>query len=375
MTVPAEPPGAEAVEEDDLYALADDAQRAAASLPPTVVDPTAFAPAPAVAVAAGRGIPLAYHRAPTASEKEAAASKTHIDSNRDLKVPAALLLIGIVMYVGYYAVHYHLDLFGIFATGLGLTVMTILETAVLICFALAVAGPLGVSFGGFATAILKLAAIVVLCDGVTTWVNGLLARYTAGIGGGGFMGFGIIGFPVALGVYWTTLTYLFSMDPGDSWMVVILLAVFDWIVRVALIVLLLKMVLGFGGVAGSAIPIPSFGGRSAVANPVIDEVNAAKAQNVLHEAKKYVSDNGRRAEAGTVNAWYDAGAKNVWFQTSRDINGKGDAFQMVVELPDDKPGRAKCYGIAKAYCDSNQIYYDPAAMQDHGDQYLIVGLR
>ncbi|HEX4054049.1 MAG TPA: hypothetical protein VHX86_07265 [Tepidisphaeraceae bacterium] len=374
MAVPAEPPQAQTAEEDDLYALADDAQRAAAHLPPTAVDPAAFMPAQAVAAAAGRAIPLAYQRTPTAQEKELASSKSAIDSNRDLKVPAALLLIGIALYVGYYAVHYNLGLIGICATGLGLTIMTILETAVLICFAMVVAGPLGVSFGGFGTAILKLAAIVVLCDGITTCVDGLLARYTAGIGSGGIFGFGLIDFPVALGVYWTTLIYLFSMDPGDSWMVVVLLAIFDWIVRVVLIVLLLKLILGLGGVARSTIAIPSMGGGRTIANPMIDEVNAAKAQNVLHEAKKYASDNGRRAEIGTINAWYAAGAKNVWYQTSRDINGKGDAFQLVVELPNDAASRAKCYGIAKAYCDGNRIFYDPAAMQDHGDPYLIMGL-
>ena len=31
-------------------------------------------------------------------------------------------------------------------------------------------------------------------------------------------------FPVALVIYWTLLIYLFSMDPGDSWMVVVILS-------------------------------------------------------------------------------------------------------------------------------------------------------
>jgi hypothetical protein len=123
--------------------------------------------------------------------------------------------------------------------------------------------------------------------------------------------------------------------------------------------LLLKIILGFGGIGQSAIALPSTGGGPAVTNPIIDEVNEAKAQNVLHEARKFGTDYGRRAEMPSVTGWYDAGAKNVWFQTSRDINGKGDAFQMVVELPDNKDARDKCYKIAKAYFDSNNVYYDP----------------
>ncbi len=262
---------------------------------------------------------------------------------------------------------------GIAATGIGLTIMTIFETALLIGFALVIASPLGVSFGGFGTAILKLAAIVVLCDGVMTCFDGLLSKYLGAFSGGIF-GYGAIGFPIALGIYWACLIYLFSMDPGDSWLVVIILSIFYWISRIVLILLLLKMVLSFSGISPSAIAIPSAGGGPAVANPVIDEVNQAKAQNILHEARKYATDFGRRAEMPSVSGWYDAGAKNVWFQTDRDINGKGDAVQMVVELPDDKTARDKCYKIAKAYYDSNNQYYDPAEMRDKGDPYLIVGL-
>jgi hypothetical protein len=376
-TVPAQPPGDEPADEVDMYDLADlaaDAHRAAANIGPMIVDPAAFAPAPAAAAAVSNsGIPLAYQRPPTGREKELASSGSHIDPRRDLQAPAVLLLIGALLYIGYYAFHYNLGAAGIIATSIGLTVMTIFETVPLIGFALVIAGPLGVSFGGFGTAIFKLAAVVVICDGITTCFDGLMSRYLGGFSSGIF-GFGVIGFPIALGIYWSTLTYLFSMDPGDSWLVVIIIAVFYRIIRIVLILLLLKIILGFGGIGQSAIALPSTGGGPAVTNPIIDEVNEAKAQNVLHEARKFGTDYGRRAEMPSVTGWYDAGAKNVWFQTSRDINGKGDAFQMVVELPDNKDARDKCYKIAKAYFDSNNVYYDPLEMKDTGDPYLIVGL-
>jgi hypothetical protein len=111
-----------------------------------------------------------------------------------------------------------------------------------------------------------------------------------------------------------------------------------------------------------------------ITNPVIDEINNAKAQNVLHEARKYVYDNGRSAEKATVDAWYAAGAANVWFQTDRDINGHGNAFRMVVELPDDKTARTKCYDAAKTYYNNNGESFMAKALTDTGDPYLLVPL-
>lgn len=379
MAIPAQPAKAKppappaASEDEDLYALAADARTAAAALPPTIVQ----APIPATK-AAGRkarkssepAIPLAYQLGPTSRDAERAAS--HIDPKRDLYVPVGLLLAGTILYISYYAIHYNLSAMAIISTSVGLTVMTVLETAVLFGFALSIASPLGVSFGGVGTALLKLAAIVVFCDGTTTWVDGLFSKFAGNIGGG-ILGFGIMGLPVAIAVYWTLLIYLFSMDPGDSWMVVVILAVFYRILSVVLLLLLLKLILSFGGIASSAVGLPSIGGAQVI-NPQIDEINNAKAQNVLHEARKYVADYGRSAESATVNAWYAAGATNVWFQTDRDINGHGDAFRMVVELPSDPAGRVKCYDAAKAYFNNNGESFAAQALKDEGNPYLLVPL-
>jgi len=385
MVIPPQPASAKPAPpepaEDDLYALSDlasDARAAAANLPPTIVEAIAT-PAPSrkiqsAAKSAQSAIPLAYRRGATARDIAAAKEKSHIDPNRDLYVPLGLILVGTILYISYYAIHYDLGFNAMVATSIGLTIMTILETAVLFGFALVVAGPLGVSFGGIGTALLKLAAIAVFCDGSITWVDGLFSKYAGNMGGGGILSFGVIGFPVALGVYWTTLIYLFSMDPGDSWMVVVILAIFYRILRMVLLLLLLKFILSFGGVSGGAVGLPSFGGSAAIENPLIDEINQAKAQNVLHEAKQYATDNGRRAEMGMIDACYAAGAPNVWFQTSRDINGKGDAFRIVVELPKDATARTKCYDAAKAYFNNNGETYAAQALQDNGDPYLMIGL-
>ncbi|MDP9172693.1 MAG: hypothetical protein M3O30_02355 [Planctomycetota bacterium] len=368
-------------DEDDLYDLADFAaaeKHAAAKAPPVIVEaliPTArIAPAAAVAASAGAAtaaIPLGYRRPPTG--REIANGPQLIDMNRDVYAPIALMILGAILYLGYYAFRYSIGPVGMLTTSVGLAIMTVFETALLVAFAFVAAGPLGVSFGGIWTAVLKLAAIAIFCDGATTWVDGLIAKYGGGISGGVF-GFGAIGFPVALGIYWSTLIYLFSMDPGDSWMVVVLLSVFYRIMRVVLLLLLLKLILSLGGVAGSAIALPTFGSAPAAVNPQIQWVEEARDHNVLREGREYVGKMSLGVEAVPVNAWYEAGAKNVWFELGKDINGPTSAFQMIVELPQDKTARTKCFDIARAYYEGMKLTVDPTMFQDTGDPYLMVPL-
>lgn len=377
MVIPSQPnrPEPAAGEEDDLYALSDmvsDAQQAAAALPPTIVEAVAMpAPAPA-APSPGKttksGIPLAYQRPPTAREIQNAAAATHIDKNREVIVPLVTLVGSATLYVSYYAIHYHLGPAAIISTTIGLGVMTLFETALLFGFALVMAGPLGVSFGGIGTSILKFAAIAVLCDGVTTWIEALIFGPAAMRNG--IVGYGAVGFFIAVGIYWVTLIYFFAMDPGDSWFVVGILSVFAFILRMVLVLVLLEVVLSFGGIK-TAVPIGGGGGSN---SEMIDEIELAKTQHVLHEAKQYATMNSRGAEMGTITALYNAGAKNVWYQTDRDINGKGDAFRIVVELPDDATARATCYTAAKKFYTDNGDPSTAQSLTDTGAPYLLMPL-
>jgi len=377
MTVPQSIAPAES-DDDALYALADAEDQAARKQTVQVVAAPAPAPAspkgkakPAAAVAAGnRGVPLAYKSAPTARERQRASSAVHTDPMRDIYVPAGLFVVGLLIYVLYYAIKYELGGTGIAMTTLGLGLITAFKAALLIGFALVVAGPVGVSFGHPATAALKLAALAVFTDGVVTWVDAGVAKMSGGTGA--FEG--MISFPVALAIYWGLLIYLFSMDPGDSWFVVILLAVFDFIVRWVLLLLLLKIILSWGGVSGAAIP--SMGGSApAGASALTTHVNEMKETNALEEARALIKDGHQAILGPTVENWYAAGCPNVWFVVSRDFNGKRTPEGVIVELPKDKDNRAKCYGIMKAYYDQVQIPYDPQDLKDTGERYLEVQLR
>jgi hypothetical protein len=377
VTVPAAPPEPPPEPEDDgLYDLADaaaDAQKAVSKLPPKIVEAPVAATSAAPARTSRGGVPLEYRRARTAHELERDPARTIFDVKRDLYVPVVLIVVGAFLYIGYYAIEYHLGTSAFVSTGMGLAIMTLLETVILVGFALFIANPLGVSFGPVGSAILKLAAIAILCDGITTWVDGMVGKYTGGFGNSIF-GFGMIGFPIALAVYWGALIYLFSMDHGDSWTVVAILSVFYRIVRIVLLFLLLNFFLHFGGIA---VTLPSAGGGSVApvsADPVSDEVDRATALNLMKEARQYVIDFSRRAEASMVSGLYDAGSKNVWFMLDRDLTGKTHPLCIVDELPNDKTHRAKCFDIAKSYFDENKLYYDPATFQDTGQRYLMINL-
>ncbi|MBC8107780.1 MAG: hypothetical protein H7Z14_14405 [Anaerolineae bacterium] len=378
MTVPNAPPEPE-FDADALYALADAEREAAANAPSQhrVVEPSA--PVKAAPAARGSAIPrgaagmaLGYQRGATAREIER--GNSIIDMPRDLYVPLALFIVGLAIYVAYYAVHYQLRSSAIAGVIFGLFLLTMFKAALLVGFALVMANPLGVSFGGIWSAVLKLAALAVFCDGITTWVDAGVEKMAGG--GGAFAG--MLSFPVALAIYWTLLIYLFSMDPGDSWMVVVILSIFDFVVRWVMLMILLKIVLSWGGVALPA-GVPGGGGGGGSSSMSSDslavEVQEMKDSNQLEEAKKYIEGGRQEILRPSVDAWYAAGCKNVWFTVSRDINGRGTPGGVIVELPKDKKSRAKCYAILKAYYDGAQIEYEDEDVKDTGDQYLSVEIR
>lgn len=345
MSVPQAPkPSADHM--DDLYDLAPEGSKPKVK---AVVAPVAMsAAAPAVAATTQRGAavasPVLGYRTRATAEKEdrfSSTSSTLMDKKRDVYVPTALLVAGLILNVAYYAFHHSMGVGGVAIATLGISVLTAFKAALLIGFAFAVAGPLGVSFGGIFTAVLKLAAIAVFSDGVTTWVEaGLEAAGSGGLSS-------LISFPVALACYWVLLIYLFSMDPGDSWLVVMLLAVFDQIVRWALLAVLMSTILGWGGVSSVGLRGSNSGGANA-GSPMAAHVADLKDQGLLQEFRSYAKSH-QVILADQATAFYAAGAKTVWLEVSWDINRKPSIHGMIVELPMEKDKRAQCFRIRNDY--------------------------
>lgn len=392
MTVPQEVAQPEP-ELDALYDLAPTEEEPVQKIAPLKA-PVGAAAAAAIAApgggaaAKGKSLPrgtqaLGYQRGPTQKEKDRFSNATLVDLKRDVYVPTGLLVGSMLVYVGYYALRYNMGFAGILAVGFGLSLLTLIKTVLLIGFAFTVATPLGVSFGGVGTAVLKLAAIATSCDALLTLVDAGMVKLA---GPGGAMYGYIFDFFISVGVYWGLLIYLFNMDPGDSYMVVAILSVFDMIVRTALMIFLMATIMSWGGIASSAVPLAglggggggSGGGKSSVVDPVDEILVDAKESNRLKEAKEYI-DGGRQGVFGkSVADWYAAGCKNVWFEMSHgDINGRQDPEVLIVELPpkSQKEARLKCFQILRqCYKDIGRggSVTDSDPVVDTGEKYITV---
>jgi hypothetical protein len=361
--------------EGDIYDIAEEE-----SPPPRkVVKPVvALAGAPALAVAgtaAASAGTLAYQRGPTQREKDRFSQTNLMHMPHDVYVPVGLLIAGMLLYAAYFSTAYHLSSHAAGIAFVGVGMLTAFKTVLLIVFALMIAGPAGVSFGGLWTAILKLAAVAVFCDGVASWVDYAVQRASGAPRMSGPFGFGIIGFPVALLIYWTLYVYLFGMDWHESWIVIRFLSIFDRLVRWGLFFLLLSWFVHGIPVVGSRAPAVA-NTAAASSDPLSAHVQDLKDTDSLIEARKYIADGHQAVLSKPVDDWYAAGCTNVWFEIGHaDINGRSNALGVIVELPADKPSRAKCLDVLKAYYDGIQIPCDPAEMKDSGQAYLQVMMR
>lgn len=381
------------LDDDGLYALVADAEAAAKRQPVVIrqaepaVETAAARPSRtqlAAPAAGGSGMSVAattlgYRRGPTARERQQASLDNTLDMNRDLYAPLVMLAIGMALQVGFYSLHYNLGIIGISVIGFGLGIMTLVKAVGLILFALVIAGPLGVSFGGPWTAALKLAATAWLCDGITTIINMTLSKMGAGYAAGGMFTYGIIAWPVAIFTYWAAFTYLFSMDASDAKYVVIILAIIDRIVRWILMLVMLSFVMGMVHVAlpragGAGFTTPA-SHSSASPDPLADKMARLAGTNWLIEGHDYVKN--ELFMTAVVNNLYAHGCKHVWFEVVRDINQRAtSAGDVIAELPDDPQQRAQCYADVKAFYDSNkQIDYDPADLVDKGNPYMEIDMQ
>jgi hypothetical protein len=343
---------------------------------------------PAVATAAvgggeaiGRGpIPagVGYQSGPTQREKDRFSKSTLNDPVRDLYVPIGLLIAGFMLYVIGYTVQFRLGASGMAMVGMGVGIITAIKAILLIIFALVVAGPLGVSFGDPLSAILKLASLAVFSDGVLQWVDMGMIKLA---GQGGAIYGGIFNLFIAAAIYWLMLIYLFSMDSEDSWIVVCLLAVFDNIVRWAILLLILSAVMNLGGVPtrGGGGGFGGGGGSGATSSvreadgEVADRIDALKTANALPEAKEYIAGGRQAVLTDHVNAMYEAGAVKIWFECSRDINARLTPEGLILELPRDKAKRKAVLDKIGAYEKAFDMG-DGAAPIDEGQTYVEMNL-
>lgn len=200
------------VVEEDVYDIAD--------APP---EPKAMPPRPAGAAIAEAPVArtLAYQSAPTEKQIRAARESAEklVDRRRDFHAPIAILAAGFVAFL----------LWGLTqaSTGegalLGAVVMiysfvaTFIKTVALIGLALVAAPMMGISFGGFWTAVLKFAAIIVFTDAALLWLDTAMEHMGAMPQSGRNVGRVLIIQLVATAAVISVLSmYLFDMDSEET---------------------------------------------------------------------------------------------------------------------------------------------------------------
>jgi hypothetical protein len=361
ITIHIPKPPEPATEPEDMYDLAPSEEPAK----PKKRLPIQTVP-PGLATAAVPGIPGAAlpYAAPV---RDRMSNDTLMDMTRDVYAPVALLALGVILYLACFAFRFHLTSAGIVAVSVGLFIMTVVKAILLVGFAMVLANPLGVSFGGIWTATLKLAAVAVICDGATAWVDLAVNKMSGGTFGNGIMGYGVMSFPVALAIYWVLLIYLFSMDSGDSWQTVLLLSAFDLIVKMALIFFVLSMVLHLGGASA-----PGLGGGSAkmTTSELAERVDELQTRKLLPEARTYLKEpHNVSYMSGAIEELYAAGATKVYFEISRSLNGKPNADAIIIEMPEDKNKRQDVLKAANKVQFGANATTPTGPLPDDGDAY------
>ncbi|HEV2293605.1 MAG TPA: hypothetical protein VGR35_07105 [Tepidisphaeraceae bacterium] len=367
MVVPqAEAPAADDAP-DDLYGFAED------SLPPA----TTARPLPATAASAGQTGPalgggggvgaLGYRSAPTKenTKKDRFSFDEMTHPPRDLYIPVALLILGLLGILAW-AISWGAGPATMAIVSLITGAATLIKTAILIGLAFIFAPMLGVSFGDARTAILKFAAIVVFTDTVGLWFDELIevagGRPTGRRGRGSI--FWLEMFLIA-GLISAMCYYLFDMDSEETGTFAIPFAVIsrilDWVLGLVLAAILAGILAAAttappaapapGGSAGKAAA-PGAAGGQAPPGGIALRANARDREiermisggtGMITEANEYNQSQPQKSkrEPQLVSQFYGAGAKRVYF----GLGGR----TMIVQLPDDPQGRAKCFAIRDAY--------------------------
>lgn len=222
-------------QEEDLYELAEapaaprPSMNAAVAAPPTV-PMSATARSPSV---------LAYGT-PKGHDAVADDFDTFYHKPRDFYWPAGVLAAGVVALLAW-AVTAGASGGGLIIFSLFITFATLLKTAVMIGAAFVVAPMAGVSFGTFWTAVLKLAAIVVMTDAALFWLQEIMmatGAYPTGGGRRSWAGVGLINTMLAGAIIGILLKIFFDMDGEEVGTLAIPLAILNRVLNFIILLVL-----------------------------------------------------------------------------------------------------------------------------------------
>jgi hypothetical protein len=397
LTVPDAPGG-----DDDPYDFAE---------PPPPPKRTAAPPilqTPATPVATAGGAPaLGYATGRTSDDEDR--GRTQFDAfyhkPRDFYWPAGVLLVGYVALMAW-AVTSGASGGGLVLFSAYITVATLIKTAVMIGAAFVIAPMAGVSFGTFWTAVLKLAALVVVTDAALFWFQDIMEATGAYPSGGGgrrsWLAVGLVNTLLAGTIIALLLKVFFDMDREDVGTLAVPLAILNRVLNFLLVLVLLGIVSalrsaaagpggagagGAGAAAAAAVappgsapatrttaPAPPTPANAAVAAKDAEIAALIANKGLVRDAvDHYVGSVSKRADRNLdfVRSLQYAGASRVYVRIAV-AEGRVAPSHVIVELPPDAPQRGGIVLRLRQFAVEHKLPLDPQTIQDQGDWYLIV---
>lgn len=350
--------------EDDLYDIVEEPKPAIPVAKPAPRVAITNSAASAAAAKLSNPKVLNYKSGPTARQRERATQSVFTDMTRDVYVPTGLIAVSFVAFVVFTLFFEDAGAAGVAIYTAAMGAVFFVKTLLMIGAAFILAPILGVSFGPLWTAILKLAAVAMAPDILATIISDSI----------GAPGAGLLANSIALAFYWFLISYLFQLEAAEAWYVVIGFAVLRWLLTMVLAIVIAGFLMSGGGsslinsAGNAAAAAPTASGAAAFDQDVED----MKQSNSLEEAKAYIAKGRQGTKGAFVDKLYAAGAKNVWFGVTRDINNKTEPFSLVVEWPSNKEKRAAVLKEIRDYYKATDESFTDEDFVDDGGKYAEV---
>jgi hypothetical protein len=298
------------------------------------------------------------------------------DPYRDLYVPLGSYLAGFMAALLWVGTEMHAGTNGLIAMSLAAGALTLIKTVVLICLALVIAPPLGISFGLFWPAILKFAAIIIVTDVGLLWLDTAL-KASGGISPSGRAPYQIIF--VRLGLAATLIScmsyYVFNMDLDEVALFAVPMAFVSWMIGFVLALILLpsfRAAVKPTAWSAANAPIPAVarfpGGAFPVSAPrgitpsVLDQLIVQRIYKdgpSLHEGREWAqSISADKSTRALIEQMYAVGATKVYVDVTVIPlrSGKSHTFlQIYVDQPSTEAERAACQEVERVFRKENGL--------------------
>jgi len=388
-----------------------------APIPATVIMPRVAAPAPAVdrggRAFSGYVTPRRFDADQPKTRRWRDRSQDPLNLQRDVYLPAGLVIIGFVGMLAWVTLAADVGPFGVVLVGMATGFASAIKAAVLAALAL-LAGPLfAISCGNYRTAMGKFAAGLIFSDMVLLWLGVATDQMAGPNVGNGLRGAALFGtLLLAMALVGFLVWLLFGMEWDETAVVAVPLALGSLVLGLILkgiAFVVLVLILNGSGRAGTAPVPPTFalgpalggGGVSASAGddeedtdenegaapPAAAEtvqvrvteqdekiMDRVRARAGLAEARDWVGEHASDARRQRLaEVFYAAGARKVYFDLTAGAASR--PTRGFVELPFDRDGRAECFRIYQTYCARNKITPDAASVADAGQKYLVIDIK